>query len=159
MLNMFRKKKLSLNAPVDGQMINLEKTPDGVFSSKMMGEGVAFILEDRLICAPCDGKIVMIPSTLHAFGMSTANQAEVLIHIGLDTVDLGGEGFEQLVEQGASVKKGTPILKVDLEFMKEQGIDLTTPMVITNSSEYTIDLQKGFGPVTKKQPVIECTKK
>lgn len=159
MLGMFKKKKVALYSPVNGKMISIEETSDEVFSSKMMGEGVAFVLEDRWICAPCDGRVSMIPATLHAFGITTANQAEVLVHVGLDTVDLDGEGFEQLVAQGDSVKKGTPILKVDLDFMKDQGIDLTTPMVVTNSSDYKIDFQAGFGPITKDQSIIECTKK
>lgn len=159
MLSMFKKKKVALHSPVNGRMIPIEEAPDEVFRSKMMGDGAAFIFEDGKICAPCDGKIAFIPSTLHAFGMTTANQAEILVHIGLDTVDLNGEGFEQLVKQGATVKQGMPILKVDIPFMKEQGIDLTTPMVLTNSNDFSLVFQEKFGTVTTGQTVIECTKK
>lgn len=159
MFNVFKKKSVALYSPVNGKMIPIEEAADEVFNSKMMGEGVAFILEDETICAPCDGTIAMIPATLHAFGMTAKNQAEVLVHIGLDTVDLQGEGFEKLVEQGATVKSGDPILKVNIEFMRSKGIDLTTPMVVTNSSDFSLDLVSSFGAVTKDQIVLDCTKK
>lgn len=159
MLNIFKKKSVLLFAPVNGKMIPIEEVSDEVFRSKMMGDGVAFILEDDTICAPCDGKVSMIPTTLHAFGMTTKNQTEILIHIGLDTVDLQGAGFEKLVDQGSDVKQGTPILKVDLEFMQRKGIDLTTPMVVTNSSERHVELRCAFGDISRDQIVIDCTKK
>lgn len=159
MFSIFKKKEIVLNAPVNGKLIALEDTDDEVFNRKMMGEGVAFILEEDILCAPCDGKITLIPATLHAFGMTTRNEAEILIHIGLDTVELQGRGFEKLVDQGTNVKKGTPIVKVDRKFMQEQGIDLTTPMVITNSADFQIEITESFGSITKEQAVIRCIKK
>ena len=143
MLNIFKGKNTDNNlyAPVDGETVALEKVPDPVFSEKMMGDGIAFTFEGDTVCAPCDGTISLIADTKHAFGITSDNKAEVLIHIGFDTVNLQGEGFSKLVEQGDKVKKGTPIIRVDRALMKDKGIDLTTPMVVTNSSDCTMQIE------------------
>lgn len=129
-----KKKDVVLYAPVTGKQIALEKVTDKVFASKMMGDGVAFLFEGNQVCAPCDGKLTMIANTLHAFGMELDNGAEVLVHIGLDTVNLNGKGFKKLAEQGVKVKKGTPLIEIDRAVMKEHGIDLTMPMIITSAN-------------------------
>ncbi|MCI4129551.1 PTS sugar transporter subunit IIA [Bacillus haynesii] len=138
MFNLFNKKKkeIALYAPVTGKKIPLEEVPDTVFSSKMMGDGIAFDFDGDTVYAPYDGKISMIANTLHAFGMKLDNGAEVLIHIGLDTVNLNGNGFKKMVEQGSKVKLGTPIIEIDRDVMEEHNINLTMPMVITNGSDY-----------------------
>lgn len=129
-----------LHTPVTGKMIKLEEVPDPVFSSGTMGKGVGFQPSDGTICAPCDGKIVMLAETLHAFGLETDSGAEILIHVGLDTVELNGEGFTKLVSEGKKVKSGTPIISVDLALMKEKGIVMTTPMVVTNSDDFRLQI-------------------
>lgn len=129
-----KNKEMILYASVTGKKIALEDVPDKVFASKMMGDGVAFQFDGNTIYAPCDGKIVMIANTLHAFGMELANGTELLLHIGLDTVNLNGKGFKKLVEQGDKVKKGTPIIEIDRSVMEEHHIDLTMPMIITNTN-------------------------
>ena len=91
--------------------------------------------------------------------MKTESGLEILIHVGLDTVSLNGSGFKQLVAQGTKVMQGMPILKVDLNYMKEQEIDLTTPMVITNSSEYLITIVVEETHVTKDSKVVNIRKK
>lgn len=159
MFKLFKKKEVNLYSPINGKVIAIEEVSDNVFSSKMMGEGVAFILEDETICAPCDGEISLIPPTFHAFGMKTDNDMEILIHVGLDTVNLNGKGFKMLVNPGTKVKRGTPILKVDLEFMNNHAIDLTTPMIITNSSDYDITIENKNTYVSKESPVVRCIKK
>lgn len=144
MFKMFKTKQTNeLCAPVNGTTIALENVPDQVFAQKMMGDGIAFELESNVICAPCDGKIAMVANTLHAVGINADNGAEILIHIGLDTVNLGGKGFTQLVQVGDKVTKGTPMIEVDMDFMKEQNIVLTTPMVITNSADFNFDVEDG----------------
>lgn len=144
MFKMFKTKQTKeLYAPVTGTTISLEQVPDQVFAQKMMGDGIAFELESNVICAPCDGKIAMVANTLHAVGINADNGAEILIHIGLDTVNLGGKGFTQLVQVGDKVTKGTPMIEVDMDFMKEQNIVLTTPMVITNSADFNFDVEDG----------------
>ncbi|MEG0177686.1 PTS sugar transporter subunit IIA [Anaerorhabdus sp.] len=131
MLNLFKKKKLSeLYAPVTGKLVSLDCVPDPVFSSRMMGEGVAFEYDSDTICAPCDGKIVLIANTKHAVGINS-NGIEILIHVGLDTVNLRGEGFEVLVNIGDKVKQGDKLLRVNREFMKDHNVNLITPMIIT----------------------------
>ncbi|MDQ0360471.1 PTS sugar transporter subunit IIA [Breznakia pachnodae] len=159
MLKMFNKKECILYSPINGEVIEIETVADKVFSSKMMGEGVGFILNEEFICAPCDGEISVIPSTLHAFGITAKNGAEILVHVGLDTVNLQGEGFKKLVNQGDLVKKGTPVLKVDLELMKRKKIDLTTPMVITNSSDFNIIINDLNKSITKEFRIMSCIKK
>lgn len=140
MFNLFRKKNLDNNlySPVDGYCIDIDKVKDKVFATKMMGDGVAFVLESDTICAPCDGKIIMIAETKHAIAIKADNGAEILIHVGLDTVNLQGEGFELLIQQDSAVKKGTPILKVDRNLILEKNMDLTTPMIITNSTDFKL---------------------
>lgn len=159
MLSLKKEKKLKLYAPVNGTMISLADVPDKVFASEMMGKGVAFIYDDNLVCAPCDGKITLIPSTYHAFGMINAIGAEILVHIGLDTVNLKGRGFKALIEQGSKVKKGTPIIEIDREFMKENNVVLTTPVVITNSNDFVINTNLSRVCERGITEILTCNKK
>lgn len=154
----FGNKKMTLYAPVKGKLISIEDVADKVFSSKMMGDGAAFVFEGNEVAAPCDGEITLIASTNHAFGITAKNGAEVLVHIGLDTVNLHGKGLQPLLKQGAAVKHGTPVIRIDREFMKENNIDLTTPVVITNSSEFTIEHIASTGDVTIDTEVIDLSK-
>ncbi|MDQ0362418.1 PTS sugar transporter subunit IIA [Breznakia pachnodae] len=137
MFKLFRKKDIDYNiySPVNGKQIALEEVNDKVFASKMMGEGVAFQNIDGVVIAPCDGEIVMVPDSKHAVGMKALCGIELLLHIGLDTVKLKGEGFEVLVKVGDRISKGDSLVKVDLEFMNSKGIDLTTPMIITDADD------------------------
>lgn len=154
-----RKKEIHLYAPVDGHMINLEDVPDKVFASRMIGEGIAFELDSDVVCAPCDGEITFIPTTLHAFGIKAHNGAEILVHIGLDTVNFQGEGFQRLVSQGDKVVKGTPIIEIDQMFMKEKNANLITPMVITNSSAFNVEVRPLQQVSVGETEVIFCLKK
>lgn len=134
-MKLFRKNKKSVvYAPVNGKCIALEDVADEMFSQKMLGEGVAFIPESSQICAPCDCIILMIAKTKHAFGIRTEEGIEILVHIGLDTVNLNGKGFDVLVSEGDKVSKGTPIVEMNLLGMK--GMDLTTPMIVTGVCHY-----------------------
>ncbi|GEL15143.1 PTS sugar transporter subunit IIA [Pediococcus cellicola] len=144
MLNIFKKKvkKVSLVAPVKGETVELSQVPDKVFASGMMGKGIAFNFETSEIVAPCEGKITMIPESLHAFGITANNGAEILIHIGLDTVNLKGEGFAKLVEVGSHVKAGEPIIKVDREAILAKGYNLVTMLLVTNSDDFTVEIKK-----------------
>lgn len=153
-----KKKKIEILAPVTGKMIQLSQVPDQVFASKMMGDGVAFELEEGKVCAPCDGRITTIFPTLHAFGMTLENGAELLIHIGLDTVELQGNGFKKLAEEGKKVKAGTPVIEVDLSYMKEKGIVTATPMVITNSSDYRLEIESVSRVTSGRDRVMRCEK-
>lgn len=147
-----------LFAPVNGKTIALENVPDKVFASKMMGDGIGFEYEGNTIYAPCDGKITLVANTLHAVGITSENGAEILIHIGLDTVSLNGKGFKKLINQGDKVKKGTPLIEIDRQFMKEQDINLITPMVVTNAANYEINVIDEGKDVTTEAKVISCKK-
>lgn len=160
LFNRKKKKKITDNklyAPVAGTMIDIAKVSDQVFSTKMMGDGVAFVFDGDTVCAPCDGKLTLVANTGHAFGMKMDNGTEVLVHVGMDTVNLGGKGLDALIAAGVKVKKGTPIIRIDREFMKYRDVDLTTPMVITNSSDYEIDKIKEFGKVEFGEALIETS--
>lgn len=144
MFKLFKSKQTKeLYAPVTGKTIALENVSDPVFAQKMMGDGIAFSLESNVVCSPCEGTIQMVANTMHAVGIRADNGAEILIHIGLDTVNLQGKGFTQLVQAGEKVAKGTPLIEIDMDFMKEQGMILTTPMVITNSVDFDFVIEAG----------------
>jgi glucose-specific phosphotransferase system IIA component len=155
MFKLFRKKEIDykIYSPVNGKQIALENVKDKVFASKMMGDGVAFQNIDALVVAPCDGEIVMVPDSKHAVGIKTDCGIELLLHIGLDTVKLKGEGFEVFVKVGDKVSKGDALMKVDLNFMKSNGIDLTTPMIITDAENKKINI-KGNDSVRKGESIV-----
>ncbi|OOM82267.1 PTS system glucoside-specific EIICBA component [Clostridium puniceum] len=155
MIDFFKKKKkLLLYSPVSGKCIDLEYVRDKIFSSKMMGNGIAFSFSEDTVCAPCNGKLTMIANTLHAFGIKAENGAEILVHIGLDTVNLNGNGFTKLAKEGDQVKKGDPIIKIDRKVMQKSDIDLTTPMIITNGSEYKFNIKNPRKDVTMGIDVV-----
>ncbi|MBN2767594.1 MAG: PTS glucose transporter subunit IIA [Campylobacterales bacterium] len=145
MFGLFEKKKLEVFTPCEGEVILLKDVNDEVFSKKMAGEGVAIVPKDSMICAPIDGIITKIFPTNHAF-MITDRNTEVIVHIGLDTVALEGEGFYRLASEEQSVKAGDPIIEVDLEFLKSKGIDTTTPVIVSSGekvvNEFTGNLEK-----------------
>ncbi|MBF4692962.1 PTS sugar transporter subunit IIA [Fusibacter ferrireducens] len=115
-----------------GKTIRLEEVPDAVFSQKMLGDGYAVIPSEGVISAPVSGTIVQVFPTLHAIGIETKEGLEVLVHIGLNTVTLKGEGFSQLCEVGKKIKAGDPLVRVDLALLKEKNISEITPVLITN---------------------------
>lgn len=131
-----------LIAPASGKAIPLSEVPDPVFSEKLAGDGMAIIVEGDTIVAPADGEVTLIFKTKHAFAMTLENGLEILVHIGLETVSLEGEGFEQLVEQGTKVKAGTPLMKINREFILSKNLSLTTPVLITN-----VDITKSITAV------------
>ena len=128
----FLKRNFRLVAPVSGKVLDLSTVPDEIFADKMVGEGIAIDSTDDIVVAPADGEISLIFKTNHAFGMLLDNDVEVLVHIGLDTITLGGEGFIRLAEEGQKVKAGDPILKVDRKFVTSRSCSLITPVLITN---------------------------
>lgn len=126
----------SIHAPLRGQVIPLSKVSDKVFSSGAMGQGVAIEPLDNKLYAPFDGTVVMIALTKHAIGLRSHSGAELLVHVGLDTVLLKGEPFTLHVEDGAKIKKGDLLMTFDREFIENKGIKITTPLIITNTDSY-----------------------
>lgn len=135
--NLFKKEKkeLQIYAPVSGKIIPIEEVPDPVFSQKMMGEGVAVIPMDGNIHAPVDGEVIQVAPTKHAVGILAKDGTEILIHVGLETVSLQGEGFQVAVQTGDKVLAGQLLIEVDWEYIKTHAKSTVTPIVITNSLE------------------------
>ncbi|PLR98674.1 glucose-specific PTS transporter subunit IIBC [Bacillus sp. T33-2] len=119
-------------SPLKGEIKPITEVPDAVFSGKMMGDGFAIIPTEGTIVSPVDGKIVNLFPTKHAIGILSDSGREILIHVGIDTVNLKGEGFESLVSENDSVKKGQPLLKADLDLIKQHATSIITPIVFTN---------------------------
>ncbi|MBU1667968.1 PTS glucose transporter subunit IIA [bacterium] len=138
MFGLFKPKKQTIVSPVDGDIVALESVRDEVFSAKLAGDGVAIIPRSNTFVAPVSGVITKIFSTNHAFSIRTKNDLEVLVHIGLDTVALNGEGFKRLAKEGDSVSVGKPIIVADIEFIKSQGKEIVTPIVVNHEKEMII---------------------
>ena len=138
MFNLFKKmeKKHVIGSPAKGKAVSLIEVNDPTFAEEMLGKGAAVIPEEGKIYAPADGEIGMVFDTLHAVSMTTDFGAEILIHIGLDTVKMKGDGFTGHVKAGDHVKKGDLLLEVDLEKVKTAGYDTITPVLVCNTPDY-----------------------
>lgn len=144
----FFNKEQKIMAPVTGKTVDITEVPDEVFSSKMVGDGVAIEPTGDTFVAPADGELKLLFVTNHAYALELKKGVEILIHIGLDTVALNGEGFTALKKQGDIVKKGEPIVKIDLDFIKSKGINLISPVIFTEP-----DKLKEFTPVLDKNVI------
>ena len=123
-------------SPLTGEVRPLSAVNDLVFSQEMMGKGAAVMPTAGRVVAPCDGEVISVFRTLHAVTIKAANGAEIIIHVGLETVALGGKYYESHVEDGARIKKGDLLLTFDIDKIKEEGYDMITPVIVTNSADY-----------------------
>ena len=126
----------ALAAPVAGKVVPLSQVEDAIFSSEMLGKGIAILPEENIVKSPVKGEIVTIFDTQHAIGLKTDDDVEVLIHIGIDTVNLKGQYFNALAKVGDRVEVGTPIMEVDFAAVKEAGYDIITPVIVTNTAAF-----------------------
>ena len=156
MFGFFKKKPIVIVSISNGKIVELEDVKDEVFSQKLAGDGVAIIPLDGTIVAPVDGVISRIFPTNHAFSMTTKDNLEVLVHIGLDTVELKGKGFTVLEKEGNRVKANTPIIDVDLEYLKSQGKDTITPILVNSEKDITIN-SKNIGVVKRGDSIFEVS--
>ena len=132
-----------LYAPCKGKVVPLTEVPDPTFSEKLLGDGFAVIPTEGKVYAPADAEVTMVFDTLHAITLTSSQGAEILIHIGLDTVTLKGAPFTAHVAAGDKVKKGDLLMDVDLDKIKEAGLNTITPVLICNTDDYEkISLQK-----------------
>ena len=129
-------KQMDIGSPVKGKVLKLESIKDDAFASGVLGKGAAVLPEEGNVFAPANGVVSTLFPTLHALGMETEEGVEILIHIGLDTVQLNGEGFEAMVKEGDRVQKGQLLIKFDKDFIEEKGFCLETPVIVTNSDDY-----------------------
>ena len=130
-------KEREIIAPIDGKAVDIVEVPDEVFSQKMAGDGMAILPVGDTFCAPIAGKVVKIFDTNHAFTIDAGEGLSVTVHIGLDTVELQGEGFERLVQEGDEVEAGDAIVRIDYGLVNEKAKSLWTPILITNASGVT----------------------
>ena len=142
---LFKKKNNNMVcSPIEGKIVDISEVPDPVFSGKMMGEGIAVIPEGNIICSPVNGHIAQIFKTKHAILLKSDDDLEIIIHIGLETVNLNGEGFEVLINEGEEVTIGKELIKVDFEFIKNKGINTIIPVVIVNHADKNIIKYLGY---------------
>ena len=142
-------------SPIVGQAVALENVNDPVFSSGAMGQGIAVKPSEGVVYAPADAEVTIAFATGHAFGLKTANGAEVLIHVGIDTVSMNGEGFDQKVAQGDKVKAGDVLGTFDSAKIAAAGLDDTTMVIVTNTADYASVTSVATGAVAKGDAIIE----
>ncbi|MEQ2471115.1 PTS transporter subunit IIABC [Laedolimicola intestinihominis] len=143
-----------ISSPITGLATALENVPDEGFAGKMMGDGAAVTPEDAIICAPEDGEVVFVFDTKHAIGFQTDSGVALLLHIGIDTVNLNGEGFEVFVENGQKVKKGEPLMKIDIDFLKSHAPSLCSPVLCTELAPNQRIRQIGDGEIKAGEPLF-----
>lgn len=130
-------KETIICAPVSGKVICREDIPDETFASGIMGEGVGIKPEEEIIVAPFDGEITSVVDTGHAVGLTSSDGVELLIHVGVDTVKMQGDGFQVFVTEGQKVKTGEKLLKFDRDKIRKAGYSDTTAVLVTNSDDYS----------------------
>ncbi|WP_284036807.1 glucose-specific PTS transporter subunit IIBC [Neobacillus sp. 114] len=146
-------------SPIKGEIKPITEVPDQVFAGKMMGDGFAIVPEEGMVVSPVDGKIVNLFPTKHALGILSDNGREILVHVGIDTVNLKGEGFETLVSENDRVTKGQPLLKFDISYIKEHAKSTITPIVFTNLTEgEKVVIEKQGLVDIKQEGIIKITK-
>lgn len=160
MFSFFKKKdnQIVLGSPCKGTAVALSKVNDPTFSEGMLGPGAAVIPSEGKMYAPVDGEISLVFNTLHAISMTTAQGVELLIHVGLDTVQRKGAGFTAHVKAGDQVKKGDLLLEVDLEALKADGYDVITPVVVCNGDDFSAVEMAGEGEVAPGADIIMIKK-
>ena len=149
---------IQIGCPIEGEVVSINDVNDPTFSQEMLGKGIAIKPNKGRVVAPVDGEIAMIFETKHAISMVTEQGAEILIHIGLDTVKLKGENFNSHVKAGDKVKAGDLLIEFDKEKIIQAGYDTITPMGICNSFEYAQVNQTTLGDIQELTSVIEIIK-
>ncbi|UYG17590.1 PTS glucose transporter subunit IIA [Brachybacterium huguangmaarense] len=130
---------ITVGAPGSGSLVELADVPDPVFSRGLVGPGFAVDLTDGSVVAPVAGEVILVPETLHAVGIRAANGAEILVHVGVDSVALKGQGFTARCAPGDVVEADQVLLEVDLETVRHQIPSVVTPVVVSNADAYTVE--------------------
>ncbi|HEG0620602.1 TPA: PTS transporter subunit EIIC [Yersinia enterocolitica] len=159
-INTAKAASLVLVSPITGDVVALEEVPDEAFASKAVGEGIAIRPTDKTVVAPANGTIVKIFNTDHAFCLETEAGAEIVVHIGIDTVKLNGQGFARLVEEGATVVAGQPVLELDLAYLNANARSMISPVVVSNIDDYAgISVLAGGSVVAGQSQLFEIQSK
>ncbi|WOT03704.1 PTS glucose transporter subunit IIA [Shewanella youngdeokensis] len=144
---------VNIYAPVSGKIVAIEKVPDVVFSEKIVGDGLAIAPTGHQILAPIDGTIGKIFETNHAFSIESAQGVEIFVHFGIGTVELRGNGFKRLAQEGQTVQVGQPIVEFDIAYLKEHADSLLTPVLIANMEDIQ-GLEKKQGHIEAGKDII-----
>lgn len=145
--------EVEIYAPLSGEIVNIEDVPDVVFSEKIVGDGIAIRPTGNKIVAPVDGVIGKIFETNHAFSMESKEGVELFVHFGIDTVELKGEGFIRIAQEGQSVKRGDTVIEFDLATLESKAKSVLTPVVISNMDEIS-SIEKKSGEVIAGESVV-----
>lgn len=161
---LFKKDKVNsvedIYSPLSGELVSIENVPDPVFAQRMMGDGIAIIPNEGILVSPVEGKVIQVFHTKHAIGIQSNNGIEILLHIGLETVELNGEGFEVLVSEGQKVNVGDILVKFDIAFLQSQNKEIITSLVITNSTDKVTELiQIESKVISRSEKITTCTLK
>jgi len=154
MFGFMKRKVREVFSPADGQIVTLESVNDEVFSQKMVGDGVAIMPMSGDFTAPIDGVVSKIFSTNHAYSIKSDKDLEVMVHIGLETVALNGEGFTRIANEGDAVKAGDIIIKADLAYVKVNAKDIITPILISDESDVK-EIEKKYTIVKQGDKIME----
>ena len=149
---------MEIYAPLPGEIVNIEDVPDVVFSEKIVGDGIAIRPTGNKLVAPVDGVIGKIFETNHAFSMESKEGVELFVHFGIDTVELQGEGFTRVAQEGQTVKRGDTVIELDLSLLEAKAKSVLTPVVISNMDEIN-HLEKKTGEVVAGDSVVLVLKK
>ncbi|WP_116473855.1 PTS glucose transporter subunit IIA [Zobellella maritima] len=149
---------IEIYAPLSGEIVAIEDVPDVVFAEKIVGDGIAIKPSGNKMVAPCDGTIGKIFETNHAFSIESDSGLEMFVHFGIDTVELKGEGFTRIAQEGQQVKKGDTIIEFDLALLETKAKSTLTPVVISNMDEVK-ELHKLSGAVTLAEDLVFRVKK
>ncbi len=155
--NKIEVKDMTLVSPLEGEIINLEDVNDSVFAGKILGDGLAIIPSKGVLKAPANGKVSMIADTKHSVGLTLDNGAEVLMHVGLDTVKLEGKYYDIKVSNGQKIKTGDTLLTFDMDKIKSNGYELTTPIIVVNGDKYSIEDRK-IGKIKNEEELFKAVR-
>ena len=144
---------IEIVAPLSGEIVNIEDVPDVVFAEKIVGDGIAIKPTGNKMVAPVDGTIGKIFETNHAFSMESKEGVELFVHFGIDTVELKGEGFTRIAQEGQSVKRGDTVIEFDLATLESKAKSVLTPVVISNMDEIS-SIEKKSGEVIAGESVV-----
>ena len=150
--------EVEIYAPLSGEIVNIEDVPDVVFSEKIVGDGIAIRPRGNKIVAPIDGVIGKIFETNHAFSMESKEGIELFVHFGIDTVELKGEGFTRIAQEGQAVKRGDTVIEFDLELLESKAKSVLTPVVVSNMDEIS-NIEKKSGEVVAGESIVLVLKK
>lgn len=155
MFGLFKNKSSEINTPVNGEVVDLKEVSDPVFSDKMMGEGFAVKPLDGKICAPIKGTVKSVFPSLHALTLEAEDGLDILIHIGLDTVELNGNGFSSTISEGRKVKAGDPLVQVDLALLAENKKDDIVIVVFPELKDKKVEINFGEKQVGEVAAVLK----